>query len=189
MSIQKQSPWSLSTKNVVVIGIGAVLYGLLSYATNFIPVGGNSLRPAIVILTLIGALFGPLVGFFAGLIGNIIVDLFSGQIWINWDVGNGVIGLFAGFAYLLKGLDLSNGRIKGIHYLWIILLNFAGNVVGLIGATLYDAATGTPIETTLAGWSLPSIIVNTAWSATLGLLLIAAIAKRNSSMAGLEIGK
>ncbi|MBO8163491.1 MAG: ECF-type riboflavin transporter substrate-binding protein [Brevibacillus sp.] len=184
-----KSVFELSTKTVVVIGIGAVLYGLLSYVTNFIPVGGNSLRPAIALLTLMGAMFGPLVGFFAGTFGAMINDLFSGQIWLHWNIGNGIIGMFAGFVYLMKDFDLSRGQVTKSHYAWIVVYGLLGNLIGLTAAALVDVAMGVSFDLAVWGWAVVPALVNAAWVATLGLLLVAAFARRNSSKIDLEIGK
>ncbi|UFJ39485.1 ECF-type riboflavin transporter substrate-binding protein [Brevibacillus humidisoli] len=184
-----KSIFELSTKTVVVIGIGAVLYGLLSYVTNFVPVAGNSLRPAISVLTLIGAMFGPLVGFFVGTFGAMINDLFSGQIWLHWNIGNGIIGIFAGLVFLMKDFDVNRGQVRTKHYLWVVLYGLVGNIVGLTAAALVDVAMGTPFATAVVSWAIVPALVNVVWVATLGLLLIAAFARRKSGHTDLEIGK
>ncbi|WP_067929296.1 ECF-type riboflavin transporter substrate-binding protein, partial [Alicyclobacillus shizuokensis] len=184
----KESAWRISTKRVVVIGIGAVLYGLLSYATNFIPVSGNSLRPAIVILTLLAAWYGPLVGFFAGAIGSFLTDLLAGQIYPHWEIGNGIIGLIAGLIYLFSDFDLDRGLVKGKHYILIAVLNIAGNIVGLVLPSLIDWATGTPFLTAVVSWALIPALVNSAWVVTLGLALLAAVSRRRKTGENLQVG-
>jgi energy-coupling factor transport system substrate-specific component len=96
--------WEINVSRIVYAALGAALYGGLSYVTNVLqlPGAGNvSLRPAIVIPLLFAVLFGPLVGLFAGGVGNILGDAISGYgIFWNWDLGNALIGFIAGLAIL-----------------------------------------------------------------------------------------
>src|SRR5215470_6227137 len=96
--------WAVGVRQVVYMALGAALYGGLSYLTNFLQlpsVGNVSVRPAIVIPLFFGAVFGPIVGLITGGLGNFIGDLISGYgVYLNWDIGNGLIGFFAGLASL-----------------------------------------------------------------------------------------
>lgn len=96
----KKSIWTFGTREVVFAAIGAALYGVLSYATNFlqIPGAGNvSVRPAVSLVFFFGLAFGPWVGFFTGFVGNLLSDLLSGYgLWLWWDLGNGIMGLLPG---------------------------------------------------------------------------------------------
>src|SRR6266436_9615225 len=88
--------WGVGVRQVVYMALGAALYAALSIPTNLIPIpsaGNVSLRPAIVIPLFFGAVFGPVVGFFAGAIGNTIGDLISCccSVWF-WQLCNGIIG-------------------------------------------------------------------------------------------------
>ncbi|MBG9794264.1 hypothetical protein ABD76_17865 [Paenibacillus dendritiformis] len=107
----KRSMFNFSTKTVVAIGIGAALYGLLSTIT--IPlVPQTGLRPAIAILTIFGAMFGPIVGLLSGAIGHIITDLTwgGGTIWWTWVLGSAISGFGMGLVYLSKSFDVNEGR-------------------------------------------------------------------------------
>jgi len=76
----KKSIWTFGTKEVVYGAIGAALYGVLSWATNYLalPAAGNiSLRPAVAIPMFFGVAFGPIVGFIAGAVGNVLGDFMS----------------------------------------------------------------------------------------------------------------
>jgi energy-coupling factor transport system substrate-specific component len=89
--------WQFGTREVVFAAMGAALYGVLAWATNFlqIPASGNvSVRPAVAIPMFFGVAFGPIVGFIAGFLGNIIGDLLSGYAFCSggfgkWDPGSG----------------------------------------------------------------------------------------------------
>src|SRR5215216_6370620 len=110
----KQELWTVGTREVVYMAIGAALYGVLSWATNIIQlpsVSLVSLRPAIVIPIFFGIVFGPAVGFFVGFVGNVLGDALTGWgVFPIWDIGNGLIGLVAGlmvaFANRRRALDI-----------------------------------------------------------------------------------
>ncbi len=100
----RTSGWAIRTREVVFMAIGAALYGVLGWATSFIRIPGpfnSAIRPAVAIPMFFGAIFGPWVGFFTGLVGNIIIDLLSGYgfSW-NWSLGNGLLGLISGLAFV-----------------------------------------------------------------------------------------
>jgi energy-coupling factor transport system substrate-specific component len=92
-----------------------LLYAVFSWVTDFLRLpsaGYISLRPATVVPVLAGVMGGPLVGFGAGFLGNIVGDaltLETAQFWWNWHVGNGLVGLSAGLFWLL-GWRYRNGR-------------------------------------------------------------------------------
>lgn len=103
-AVSRASAWAVGTREVVYMAIGAALYGVLGWATSFLRIPGpfnTSIRPAVAIPMLFGAVFGPWVGFFTGLVGNIIIDLLSGYgfSW-NWSLGNGFLGLIAGLSFV-----------------------------------------------------------------------------------------
>jgi len=107
--------WEVGTREVVWMAIGAALYAVLSWLFNgtvfFVPsLSQVSLRPAIAIPMFFGYVFGPVVGFFSGAVGN----MFGGALTCfglspQWSIGNGLVGFIAGLAMLFpsrkKGLD------------------------------------------------------------------------------------
>jgi energy-coupling factor transport system substrate-specific component len=117
------------------MAIGAALYGVLGWATSFLRIPGpfnTSIRPAVAIPMFFGAIFGPWVGFFSGMVGNIIIDLLSGYgfSW-NWSLGNGLLGLIAGLAFVrARGEELPSLRAALI---W--------SVVGTLLAFLFSSVT------------------------------------------------
>src|SRR5258708_22802405 len=94
----RPSIWAVGVRQVVYMALGAALYGGLSYLTNFLQlpsVCNVSIRPAIVIPLFFGAVFGPIVGLITGGLGNFLGDLISGYgVYLNWDIGNGLICFF-----------------------------------------------------------------------------------------------
>jgi uncharacterized membrane protein len=96
--------WEVGTRQVVYMAIGAALYGIFSWIFNTIPmpsVSQVSLRPAVCLPVFFGFVFGPVVGFFTGAVGNILGDFLSGWgVYPAWDIGNGLIGFVSGMVML-----------------------------------------------------------------------------------------
>jgi uncharacterized membrane protein len=114
LTMNRSSLWSIDSRVIVYSAIGAALYGVLVGVFK-IPVPGTTavdVRPAFALVPFFGFAFGPVVGLFTGLVGNMIGDQISG--WglltsYNWSLANGVVGLLAGLAplYLASMLDKS----------------------------------------------------------------------------------
>jgi energy-coupling factor transport system substrate-specific component len=106
--------WEVTSRTIVYAAIGAALYGILLVAQLPIPGTTVSIRPAFAIVPFFGYAFGPIVGFFTGLVGNGIGDQLSGwgalTSW-NWSIANGLVGLLAGLAplYLARWV---NGNLR-----------------------------------------------------------------------------
>ena len=107
--------WEVGTRQVVYMAIGAALFAIFSYLFNgtvfVVPsVSQVALRPAIAIPMFFGYAFGPVVGFFTGAVGNMFGDALTGfGLSPQWSIGNGLVGLIAGLAWLFtdkkKGLN------------------------------------------------------------------------------------
>ena len=159
MQAVKKSLWSFGTREVVFAAIGAALYGVLSALTNVlaIPGAGNvSVRPAVSIVFLFGLAFGPIVGFLAGLLGNMIADLLSGGFWFWWSLGNGLMGLVAGMFLPMmsdyrKMRDLAYGEVA------VVL----GAAVGMLIASLSEIwVSGADMTTVFVGNFWPAFLSN-----------------------------
>ncbi len=130
------STWNVGTREVVYMAIGAALYGVLGWATAIARLPGPfnvSARPAVAILILFGGVFGPWVGFFTGVVGNIIIDLVSGYgfSW-NWSLANGLAGLIAGLAYTRRQGD----ELPGLGS--ILTWGLIGNFVAFLLSSVLD---------------------------------------------------
>lgn len=118
----KSNPaWNVGTREVVYMAMGAALYGVFAWLFNgtvfVVPsVSQVALRPAIAIPILFGYLFGPVVGFFTGAVGNTIGDMLSGWVSPQWSFGNGLVGMIAGMVMLFsdKKRSLNTVMIIGI---------------------------------------------------------------------------
>lgn len=110
--------WEVGTRQVVYMAIGAALYGLLNWIFNTIPMPSVSqvaLRPSVCIPIFFGFVFGPVVGFFTGAVGNIIGDFLTGWgVFPAWDVANGFMGLVPGLVLLFAD------KKRGLNFLTIV---------------------------------------------------------------------
>ncbi|HEX6293238.1 MAG TPA: ECF transporter S component [Herpetosiphonaceae bacterium] len=124
--------WQVGTREVVMMAIGAALYGFFSYWSNSVQMPSVSqvaLRPAVVIPVLFGVLFGPVVGFFTGFVGNILGDALTGWgVFPIWDIGNGLMGMVAGLAVAFprsrrsfNGLTIAIGVVGLVLTAWLLL--------------------------------------------------------------------
>jgi len=131
--VTRSSPiWEVGTREVVFMAIGAALYAVFSFLFNgsvfLVPsVSQVALRPAICIPMFFGYIFGPVVGFFTGAVGNMFGDAITGfGLSPQWSIGNGLIGLIAGMALLYKDKKKSTD----------VVLVISG-VVAVLGGLLY----------------------------------------------------
>jgi energy-coupling factor transport system substrate-specific component len=153
-TMTSSSRWSVDSRVIVYSAIGAALYGILLVAQVPIPGSTVSVRPAFALVPFFGYAFGPIVGFFTGLVGNAIGDQISGwgalTSW-NWSIANGLVGLIAGLAPMFLG-RWTNGSLRdralagavagaiavviGFLFTFTDVIIQAGNTVGS-SSTLY----------------------------------------------------
>lgn len=162
----------------MAILIGAALYGVSGWIGIPI-VPETELRPAIALLTLFGALFGPAVGFLVGFIGHIINDLMmSGTVWWGWALGSGITAAFMGLIYLSRDFDPHNGVMKKSHLIRLILFGVIGIFASHTFSGLFDTLVmGEPNDTTVVQ-SISAGLANVAVFLILGLPAVWAYAKR-----------
>jgi energy-coupling factor transport system substrate-specific component len=160
--------WGISVRHVVYMALGAALYAGISYITNTLQLPGAtnvSLRPGIVIPLFFGVVFGPWVGLFTGGVGNLLNDLFTGAVYWNWDLGNGLIGFVAGLALYFTWGHYNSFRNIAIAELFSVI----GIIVGLGFAAFSDIWVSqltptTAVTTEFIPATIPDII--------LGLILL-----------------
>jgi HAMP domain-containing protein len=116
--------WRVGRKELLAMAAGIVLFGLLSWISNFANLAGTvgaDIRPAVAIPIIFGFIFGPTVGFVTGMFGNMAYDFLYGYIpsppmegsvyatslatvtatyYLNWQIGNGISGLVPGIMAL-----------------------------------------------------------------------------------------
>ncbi len=158
--MERKSLWQFGTREVVFAAIGAALYGLFSWATNFLalPAAGNlSLRPAVAIPMFFGVAFGPIVGFIAGAVGNMLGDFLSGYgFWWSWDIGNGIMGLIPGLIYpTISSFKAGSSILKAEIFVVI------GVVFGMLFSSLLEIPlSGVDLNTAIVGYFVPSALSN-----------------------------
>lgn len=139
---------SFSTTSIVAMAIGTALYAAFNVFFNILQLPGTqlvTLRPSVAIPMFFGYVFGPLVGFVSGFLGNVISDAISwGGFWWNWDVGNGLLGLIPGLASRFVSKD-DIFRRKG--YFVCAVLAIIASVIGMGFAAYTDYIFGYGIST------------------------------------------
>lgn len=134
----KPSVFEFTTRTVVTISIAAALYGIIGLVG--IPLGPNvQLRPSIIVLGMVAAYFGPVVGFFAGFLGNMLTDLLAGWgLWWNWEMASGIFGFCSGLVYLFPQFNLKYGRCNTFHLGVLVIGGIAGFLAGYAFAGICD---------------------------------------------------
>ncbi|TEU17528.1 MAG: hypothetical protein E3J21_08100 [Anaerolineales bacterium] len=122
--------WEVGTRQVVYMAIGAALYGVFNWIFNTIPMPSVSqvaLRPSVCIPVFFGYVFGPVVGFFTGAVGNIIGDFLTGWgVYPAWDIANGFMGLIPGLVFLFAD------KKRSLNFLTIVFGVLTVVVVAMI---------------------------------------------------------
>ena len=172
---------NFSAKTVVLIAIGSALYGIGGLPVFGIPVFANtSLKPAMAVLALFAALYGPRVGLLVGLIGHFVTDLFAGWgVWFTWVLGSGIVGGFIGLFPLVNSGRLSSGQFGVMDFSFFVLLAFVGNCLGYgCSAILDNILYAEPLNKVLT--QLVVIAVgNSFLIAVVGYFILNSVAKRN----------
>jgi len=168
--MEKKSLWSFGTREVVYAAIGAALYGIFSWVTNFIPVpaaGNITFRPAVAIPMFFGVVFGPIVGFLAGFVGNVLGDFLSGfGFWWSWDLGNGLMGLIPGLLAMLGPVTSFKARSTIVKAEILVVIGVA---IGMLVPSLLEIPiSGIDFNTAIVGYWLPAMIGNIV----VGLILV-----------------
>jgi uncharacterized membrane protein len=146
--------WEVGTRQVVYMAIGAALYAVFSYLFNgsvfVVPsVSQVALRPAICIPMFFGYAFGPVVGLFTGAVGNMFGDALTGfGLSPQWSLGNGLVGMIAGLAWLYSDKKKSMNSVLIIGGVLVVLATlFYALFPKTANGTYFDPATGNFGET------------------------------------------
>lgn len=181
--------FKLDTKTVVTIGIGAALYGFLGIFG--FPIGPNTyIKPAVAILTIFGALFGPVVGFLVGFIGHCISDMMNGGgIWWGWVMCSAIMGGFMGLVCKYKGFSVKSGAVSKKHIIFMILTSIIGIVLALIFAGGFDVIVMGEPKDKIVVQVFGAIISNFLVFFIIGLPAVLAFVKKNKSNSNLKLDK
>lgn len=162
--------WSIGVRQVVYIALGIALYAILSIIFNLIQLpnaagGAVSLRPGIVIPLFFGSLFGPVVGFLVGGVGNVLGDLISyHNFYWNWDLGNALIGGVAGLPVLLTAGIYRKTRA--------IVIAEIGSVIAVAVGIAFAAYTDVWVSQISVGAATSEFVVAGVPDAINGLILL-----------------
>ncbi len=172
---------NLSTKTVVLIALGSALYGIGGLPMFSIPVFANtSLKPAMVILALFAALYGPVVGFLVGFIGHWVTDLFAGYgVWFSWVLGSGIVGGMIGLYPILTRQRLELGLFGMRDFFLFVCLAFAGNGIGYGCSALLDYVLYAEPVSKVAAQLVIIALGNTLLIAVVGRYILNSVAHRN----------
>ena len=179
---------NLSVKTVVVIAIGAALYGIGGLPMFGIPVFANTtLKPAMAVLALFSVLFGPVVGFLVGFIGHWVTDLFAGWgVWFTWVLGSGIVGLIIGLFPKLTKKRLEGGLFPIKDVVLFVIISLVANIVGYgISALLDTVLYAEPFTKVMTQLSIVAL-GNTLLIGVLGYILLTAFAKRKKQSRNLS---
>ncbi len=188
MSKEKRSVKSLllgtwNTKTIVGIAIGAALFGVLMVFGGIRVATNTSLTSAMVVVVVVGALFGPLA---AGL-GNVIADLISGYgFWFDWSIGNAVLGFFVGLLPLY-GARIEEGIFQVKHAIIYTILCILGNALAFGIVTPIFTVLFFSSELTIT-WiqAFSAIISNASILVIIGIPVLFLLAKRNARATNLS---
>jgi energy-coupling factor transport system substrate-specific component len=183
----EQSKGMNAVKTVVIIAIGAALYGLGGLIS--VPVFANTtIKPAMAILALFAGLYGPIVGFLVGFLGHWITDMFAGWgVWPTWMLGSGIVGIVIGLFPMLTKHSLDSGVFSNKQVGLFILLAFIGNFVGYsVSAILDFLLFAEPLDKVVTQ-QLIIAFTNTIVIGILGSLLMFLVAKRNKDNSNLAV--
>ncbi|WP_328353598.1 ECF transporter S component [Mycobacterium sp. NBC_00419] len=150
-------PWTVTSRTIVFGAVGAALYGALGVFSFIVPGTANvALRPALAIIPFVGLRFGPVAGFFTGLVGNAIVDQIQGfgflTYW-NWSLANGLVGLIAGLlAYYTREPEKESRRIVRVEVIVAVAV-----ILGLL-FTITDIFLGNTLVYWFTAAYLPALL-------------------------------
>lgn len=126
----RSQPDAAISQKLLVCALVIAAYALTNYFLRIhLPgVSNVDLRPQIVLIFIVGYLYGPFYGFLVGFAGNFCTDLLFGyglRYLPSWTIGNGLIGALIGLFPYRRAESLERiGRMVGL----IIMLIFVNTV-------------------------------------------------------------
>jgi len=180
LQMDRSGLWEVSSRVIVYAAIGAALYGVLGLFSFIIPGSNNvSIRPAIALVPFFGIAFGPVVGLFTGLVGNMLLDQLTGYgaltAW-NWSIAVGLVGLIAGVLAATQLARIGNKLVGAA------IVAVAAQAIGLLFVFTDMVVFGNSFEAALTGSYLWALVPNVIASAILVPVLVAAWAPLKESL-------
>ena len=176
-SYDRDRLWEVSSRTIVYAAVGAALYAVLGLISIPVPGFQNvAIRPAYALVPFFGYAFGPIVGFFTGFVGNVVIDQLSGYgaltAW-NWSLANGLAGLLAGLlpAVVLTRGGIPDGRTGDLIRAALIAL--AATVIGFLFVLTDIWVFASDLNTAIASY-IQVVLTNLIPALILTPLLVAA---------------
>jgi len=172
-------------KSLVATAIGAALFFVLGRFVA-IPSGIPNTNISIQygVLGFVAAVFGPIVGALAGLIGHFFIDFSYGWgVWWSWVIASGVCGVIMGFG--MKGVDFEDGKFGKSTIIRFVIVSAVAHIVSwaLVAPVLDIVIYAEPANKVFLQ-GLVSGIANFVTTAVIGCLLcfayVSAIPKKGS---------
>lgn len=175
-----------NTKTIVGVAIGAALFGVLMVFGGIKVFTNTSLTSAMIVVTIVAGLFGPLPAAVAAGVGNVIADLIGGWgFWFDWSIGNFVLGFFVGLLPLY-GAKIEEGVFSVKHAIIYAITVLIGNGIafGLVTPFLTYVLYSSELTVT---WmqAFTAVISNGLVLIVIGIPILTILAKRNARKSNL----
>ena len=130
--------FKITKKTIIAIIIGSIIYGLSGIIGITIE-PRVQIRFSIYFLSIYSILFGPIVGFFSGVLGHMLTDYILGYgFWLNWVLSSGIFGFCAGLVCIFDGFNIKKGLYNIHHIQMYCLFTIYGFLSGYILAGAID---------------------------------------------------
>jgi energy-coupling factor transport system substrate-specific component len=172
--MEKKSVWKLilgewNTKTVVGVALGAALFGVLMKYVSFPLFANTYITAAMIVPVIIGGLFGPVPALVACMVGNMLADVMAGGFWLDWSIGNGVLGFLVG-TLPLYGAFINKGIFEVKHMVIFAVIAVFANILafGIVTPVFTVLLYGGELSITLIQSTVASL-------ANIGVLIIVGI--------------
>lgn len=169
---------NVAVKTIVATGIGAALFFVLGrFVAIPSPVPNTNISVQYGLLGFIAAVFGPIAGLLAGLIGHFFIDFsFGWGVWWSWVIASAICGGIIGLGCLKLKID--EGEFGGKGIVWFNLVQAVAHLISwvVIAPILDILMYGEPANKVFIQ-GLVSAGVNIVTTAIVGTLLCFAFSK------------
>ncbi len=175
-------------KEVVALGIGTALFVVLTTVQiPFFVVPNTALQPRMAVLAFIAAVFGPIVGGVAGLLGHALGDaFFYGSVWWSWVFPEAVVGVAIGL--FAKKFAVTEGGFVGKNIVLFNIVQVIANAVAwIIVAPVLDILVYAEPANKVFAQGAFAFIGNIVVIGVLGTILLVAYSKLSGKSSDLKV--
>ncbi len=175
-------------KEVVALGIGTALFVVLTTVQiPFFVVPNTALQPRMAVLAFIAAVFGPIVGGVAGLLGHALGDaFFYGSVWWSWVFPEAVVGVAIGI--FAKKFAVTEGGFVGKNIVLFNIVQVIANAVAwIIVAPVLDILVYAEPANKVFAQGAFAFIGNIVVIGILGSILLVAYSKLSGKSSDLKV--